>query len=96
MYIDNNILYLNEKLQFEDFNEIVNSVDNVEEIIVETNDIHPSIMQLLLTITKTKKVVILDEFMRRVPIMSDIIGCINFIQVVYNGIPFFLSVIHIF
>jgi hypothetical protein len=65
MYIDNNILYLNEKLQFEDFNEIVNSVDNVEEIIVETNDIHPSIMQLLLTITKTKKVVILDEFNSR-------------------------------
>mgnify|MGYP003515038024 FL=1 len=65
MYIDNNSLYLNEKLQFEDFNEIVNSVDNVEEIIVETNDIHPSIMQLLLTITKTKKVVILDEFNSR-------------------------------
>ena len=65
MYIDNNILYLNEKLQFEDFNEIVNSVDSVEGVIVETNDIHRSIMQLLLTITKTKKVVILDEFNSR-------------------------------
>ena len=41
------------------------SNDNIKEIVVKTNDIHPSIFQLLLVLSKDKKVTIDDEFNQR-------------------------------
>jgi hypothetical protein len=65
MRIEDNILIIDDRIEYENGDELMSLVEDVESIVVETNDIHPSILQLLFCISKDKKVVIEDEFNRR-------------------------------
>lgn len=67
MNIVDNVLIVDEKIEYEDCEQFIEltSKENVSEIVIETNDIHPSIFQLLLLISKDKKVIIEDEFNKR-------------------------------
>ncbi len=65
MNIEDNKLYISEKIDYEDCDELINLSNNVEEIVVEANDIHPAIFQLLLVLSKTKNIIVEDEFNKR-------------------------------
>lgn len=65
MRIEDNILIIDDRIEYENCEELINLVTDVESVIVETNDIHPSILQLLFCVSKDKKVVIEDEFNQR-------------------------------
>ncbi len=65
MNIEDNKLYITDKIDYEDCDELINLSNDVEEIVVETNDVHPAIFQLLLSFSKTINIVIEDEFNKR-------------------------------
>ncbi|MEA3554776.1 MAG: hypothetical protein U9R39_10320 [Campylobacterota bacterium] len=67
MEIEANKLLINEQIDYDDCSEFLELASNedVEEIIVDTNDIHPSIFQLLLIYSDDKKITINDEFNQR-------------------------------
>lgn len=67
MNIVDNVLLIAEKIEYDDCQELLElaSNDAVKEIVVETNDIHPSIFQLLFILSKDKKITIEDEFNKR-------------------------------
>ncbi len=67
MKIADDTLLIDDKIEYEDCSELLTlaSNDNIKEIVVKTNDIHPSIFQLLLVLSKDKKVTIDDEFNKR-------------------------------
>lgn len=65
MRVEDEILYLDEKLEFDDCEAILSKIDDVNEVVVQTNDIHPSVMQLLFCINESKNVTVEDEFNKR-------------------------------
>ncbi len=67
MKIDENRLLLDTKLEYDDCTQLLElaSLDDIDEIVVETNDIHPSIFQLLFILSKEKKITVEDEFNQR-------------------------------
>ena len=67
MNIIDNILLITEKIEYDDYQELLELASNnvVKEIVLETNDIHPSIFQLLFILSKDKKITIDDEFNKR-------------------------------
>ncbi|MEA3498150.1 MAG: hypothetical protein U9R16_03725 [Campylobacterota bacterium] len=67
MNLVENKLLIDEKIEYDDYKELLELVssDDIEEIIVETNDIHPSIFQLLFVLSKDKKITVEDEFNKR-------------------------------
>ena len=65
MEIQDNTLFITDKIDYDDYEEFVKLSNEAESIIVETNDIHPAIFQLLFCISQEKEVVIEDEFNKR-------------------------------
>lgn len=65
MNIENETLYLNEKVDFEDYEQFLDLVQQTDKIHVQTNDIHPSIWQILFVLNDTKKIIVDDEFNKR-------------------------------
>ena len=67
MNIVENKLIINDQIDYDDFSELLElaSKEEIEEIVVDSNDIHPSIFQLLLILSRDKKVIIEDEFNQR-------------------------------
>jgi hypothetical protein len=65
MRVEENKLILDEKLEFENAEELLNLSSECEEIIVQTNDIHPSIMQLLFSLSEDKEITVEDEFYKK-------------------------------
>ncbi|MEA3354059.1 MAG: hypothetical protein U9Q33_09620 [Campylobacterota bacterium] len=65
MKLEENILILDEKLEYEDHEELLKLSEDCEEIVVQSNDIHPSIMQLLFCLSAEKKVIVEDEFNKK-------------------------------
>jgi len=65
MKIQDNILFITDKIDYDDCEEFLKLSDEAESIVVETNDIHPSIFQLLFCISKKKDIIVEDEFNKR-------------------------------
>jgi uncharacterized protein YueI len=67
MKIEDSKLLIEDKIEYDDYAQLLElaSSDDVEEIIVDTNDIHPSIFQLLFVLSKDKKITVEDEFNKR-------------------------------
>ena len=67
MNVDGDKLIIDDKIDAEDYEELLElaSNDEVKQIIVDTNDIHPAIFQILFVLSKEKKIVIEDEFNQR-------------------------------
>jgi hypothetical protein len=65
MRVEDNILIIDDRIEYENCEELQNLIGDVESVVVETNDIHPSILQILFCASKTKKIVIEDEFNSR-------------------------------
>ena len=65
MYIEDGKLYVNEEIGYGDKDELLNLSKDVEEIIIETNDIHPSILQILFCLSKQTIITIGDDFNKR-------------------------------
>lgn len=65
MNIDNGILYLDQKIEFEDCGKLIELSEQVNKVVVLSNDIHPAAFQVLFCISKEKEVEIEDEFNKR-------------------------------
>ncbi len=65
MKIEDNILIIENRIEYEDCDKLTSLAKGAESVVVETNDIHPSILQLLFCISKDKKVIIEDAFNQR-------------------------------
>jgi hypothetical protein len=60
-----NTLYIDESLEFSDCEELVESLEELNNVVVASGDIHPSALQLLLSVSKEKNITIEDDFYRR-------------------------------
>ncbi len=66
MNIVDNILIIDDKIEYEDSQEFIDlASSDIVEIVVDTNDVHPAIFQLLLVMSKDNKIIIEDEFNKR-------------------------------
>jgi len=65
MKTEENILYIDEKIDYEDCQELITLAENCDEINVQTNDVHPSIWQVLFTLSSYKTITVEDEFNKR-------------------------------
>lgn len=65
MHIENNKLYISEAIGYDGKDELLSLSNDVEEIVVDTNDIHPSIFQLLFCLSQKLTVTIEDDFNKR-------------------------------
>jgi hypothetical protein len=65
MQIKDKTLYLDQNISFEDFNELLGMIDNVDIIDVKTTDVHPSIWQLLFVLNNQKEIIVEDSFNKR-------------------------------
>jgi len=65
MKVEDNILIIDDRIEYEDHEELIRLANDSESVVVETNDIHPSILQLLFCISREKQVLVEDEFNKR-------------------------------
>lgn len=65
MRIEDNKLYIDEEIGYDSKDELLSLSSEVDEIVVNTNDIHPTIMQLLFCIKQEKIITVDDEFNKR-------------------------------
>jgi len=65
MYIEDDKLIIDEKVNFESYDDIVNMLEKVDEVSIQESDIHPSIFQLLFCVSKVKKIAIEDPLNKR-------------------------------
>jgi hypothetical protein len=65
MNIENNQLNVVDSIGYEDIEEFLELSEKVEKISIETNDIHPSVFQVLFCISKQKDIEIQDPFNKK-------------------------------
>jgi uncharacterized protein YueI len=65
MKLEENRLILDGKLEYEDHEELLKLSEDCDTIVVESSDIHPSIMQLLFCLSKDKSIIVEDEFNKK-------------------------------
>lgn len=65
MKIEEEVLYLDQRIEVEQIDTLKDNINDVEKIVVQTNDIHPAVMQLLFCVTQEKEVVVEDQFNER-------------------------------
>jgi len=65
MNLEDNILHIDSRVDFDDVEQFKELSSKAEKIVIETNDVHPSIMQLLFCLSKTVKIEVDDEFNKR-------------------------------
>ncbi|MEA3290172.1 MAG: hypothetical protein U9Q04_08330 [Campylobacterota bacterium] len=62
MKLEENVLILEDKLEYENYEELLKLSKDCDEIVVTSNDIHPSIMQILFCLSTEKQITVEDEF----------------------------------
>lgn len=65
MKIEEEVLYLDQRIEVEQIDTLKDNINDVEKIVVQTNDIHPAVMQLLFCVSQEKEVVVEDQFNER-------------------------------
>ncbi len=65
MHITDNILYLDGEVGYHDCEELISLSKDVEEIVVESDDVHASIFQILFSLSQDKVIKVEDEFNKR-------------------------------
>lgn len=65
MELKDGTLYLEDQVVFEDFEKLLPLANESETIHIKTNDVHPSIWQVLFLLSETKNIIVDDEFNRR-------------------------------
>ncbi len=65
MYIENETLYIDTRIDFEECEQLLQNSKESTKIIVQTNDIHPAAMQILFCLSKEKQIEVEDSFNQR-------------------------------
>ncbi|QOG11210.1 hypothetical protein [Arcobacter sp. FWKO B] len=65
MILDNNTLFLDTPMEYEHYKELLKASKKATQIVVQTNDLHPSIMQLLFCLSREKDIINEDKFNKR-------------------------------